>query len=102
MLPPMDGSAGLCDAEHELQLAIRTADLAALERLLDDRFVHVGPDGAPQDKRAMLAARAAGRRHAAAEAALRRFRLVSNDFEIRLSYCFSLNATRRCTEPGHI
>ena len=44
-------------AERALQAAITDADAQALERLLDDGFVHVGADGTPQDKRGMIEAR---------------------------------------------
>ncbi|GIE30898.1 hypothetical protein Ait01nite_039430 [Actinoplanes italicus] len=37
--------AALLDAEHRLQQAQRDGDVAALDRLLDDRLVAVGPDG---------------------------------------------------------
>jgi hypothetical protein len=37
--------AALLDAERRLQQAQRDGDVAALDRLLDDRLVAVGPDG---------------------------------------------------------
>ncbi|MEU4626570.1 nuclear transport factor 2 family protein [Actinoplanes sp. NPDC023801] len=37
--------AALLDAEHRLQQAQRDGDVAALDRLLDDRLVAIGPDG---------------------------------------------------------
>ena len=36
----------LLDAERRLQAAQRAGDVAALDRLLDDRLVAIGPDGA--------------------------------------------------------
>jgi ketosteroid isomerase-like protein len=50
-------SGDLEAAERALQAAISDADAQALERLLDDGFVHVGPDGTPQDKRGIIGAR---------------------------------------------
>ena len=57
----MDGSSELRAAERALQAAIFAGDLEALDALLDDRLVHVGGDGTPQDKPTLLATRAAGR-----------------------------------------
>ena len=37
--------AALLDAERRLQQAQRDGDVAALDRLLDDRLVAIGPDG---------------------------------------------------------
>lgn len=56
----MTSPADLAAAEKALQAAIRVGDVPAIERLLDERFVHVGPDGSPQDKSTILMARASG------------------------------------------
>jgi ketosteroid isomerase-like protein len=37
--------ASLREAERELQAAVTSGDVAALDRLLDDRVVYTGPDG---------------------------------------------------------
>ena len=37
--------ADLRDAEQQLQSAVRSGDVEALDRLLDDRVVYTGPDG---------------------------------------------------------
>ncbi|WP_201776371.1 nuclear transport factor 2 family protein [Streptacidiphilus carbonis] len=37
--------AALSDAERELQSAVRSGDVEALDRLLDDGVVYTGPDG---------------------------------------------------------
>lgn len=42
--------AALLEAEQALQAAQRAGDLAALDRLLDDRLVAIGPDGARHTK----------------------------------------------------
>jgi ketosteroid isomerase-like protein len=39
------GEDGLRDAERELQSAMLAGDVAALDRLLDDRVLATGPDG---------------------------------------------------------
>jgi len=39
-------SEGLLQAERQLQAAQRAGNVAALDRLLDDRLVAIGPDGA--------------------------------------------------------
>jgi hypothetical protein len=54
-MPPDDSSdrlraAELVDAERRLQAAQRTGDLAALDRLLDDRLVAVSPLGSRATK----------------------------------------------------
>jgi hypothetical protein len=59
----MEGLTELCAAERALQAAILAGDLPALDAALDDRMVHVGADGTPQDKRELLAARASNRMH---------------------------------------
>lgn len=41
---------GLLSAERELQAAQRAGDVTALDRLLDDRLVAIGPDGARYTK----------------------------------------------------
>ncbi|WP_328469278.1 nuclear transport factor 2 family protein [Actinoplanes sp. NBC_00393] len=38
--------AELITAEHRLQAAQRAGDVAELDRLLDDRLIAIGPDGA--------------------------------------------------------
>ncbi|GGK31748.1 hypothetical protein GCM10010124_25680 [Pilimelia terevasa] len=47
-----DGAAvaALRDAERQLQHAQLTSDVAVLDRLIDDRLVFTGPDGAPYSK----------------------------------------------------
>ncbi len=37
--------AALRDVEQQLQSAVRSGDVEALDRLLDDRVVYTGPDG---------------------------------------------------------
>ena len=51
---------GLLSAERELQAAQRAGDVAALDRLLDDRLVAIGPDGARYTKEDDLAAYRSG------------------------------------------
>ncbi|HEY0217173.1 MAG TPA: nuclear transport factor 2 family protein [Cellulomonas sp.] len=50
----------LLDAEHTLQDALRTRDVATLDALLDDRVRYVGPDGGTMDKAADLEAHRSG------------------------------------------
>ena len=42
--------AGLLDAEHALHAAQLAGDVAALDRLLDDHLVAIGPDGTRHTK----------------------------------------------------
>jgi ketosteroid isomerase-like protein len=52
--------AGLLSAERALQAAQLAGDVAALDRLLDDRLVAIGPDGARYTKNDDLAAHRSG------------------------------------------
>ena len=52
--------AGLLAAERALQAAQRAGDVAALDRLLHDRLVAIGPDGARYTKDQDLAAHRSG------------------------------------------
>ncbi|WP_328341220.1 nuclear transport factor 2 family protein [Micromonospora sp. NBC_00421] len=52
--------ADLLDAERRLQAAQRAGDVAALDALLDDRLVAVGPDGRTFSKADDLAAHSSG------------------------------------------
>ena len=47
--------AGLLAAERALHAAQRAGDVAALDRLLDDRLIAIGPDGARHTKNDDLA-----------------------------------------------
>ncbi|MCM0677829.1 nuclear transport factor 2 family protein [Micromonospora phytophila] len=49
-------AAALLDAERRLQAAQRAGDVAALDQLLDDRLVAIGPDGARHTKQDDLTA----------------------------------------------
>ena len=51
---------GLLSAERALQAAQLAGDVAALDRLLDDRLVAIGPDGARYTKNDDLAAHRSG------------------------------------------
>ena len=48
-------TAGLLSAERALQAAQLAADVSALDALLDDRLVAIGPDGARHSKEDDLA-----------------------------------------------
>src|SRR5947209_3126973 len=50
----------LLEAERRLQDAQRAGDVAALDRLLDDRLVAIGPDGARHTKEEDLQAHRSG------------------------------------------
>jgi len=63
MLAFMDAVDELRVAERELLDAILTADRDVLERMLDDRHVHIGADGSPQDKQSLIEARLSGNMH---------------------------------------
>ena len=65
MLATMEAEVELRDAERELQAAILAADRAVLERMLDERHVHIGADGSPQDKHSLIEARLSGNMHLA-------------------------------------
>ncbi len=52
--------AGLLAAERALQAAQRAGDVAALDRLVHDRLVAIGPDGARYTKDQDLAAHRSG------------------------------------------
>lgn len=52
--------AGLLSAERALQAAQLAGDVAGLDRLLDDRLVAIGPDGARYTKDDDLAAHRSG------------------------------------------
>ena len=65
MLALMDATDELRVAERELQAAILAADRDVLERMLDDRHVHIGGDGSPQDKASLIEARLSGNMHLA-------------------------------------
>jgi hypothetical protein len=56
----MSAESELLDAERRLQAAQLAGDAGALDALLDDRLVAVGPDGARFDKAADLAAHRSG------------------------------------------
>ena len=61
----MDAAEELRVAERELLAAILAADRDVLERMLDDRHVHIGADGSPQDKQSLIEARVSGNMHLA-------------------------------------
>ena len=51
---------GLLRAERQLQAAQRAGDVVALDRLLDDRMIAIGPDGARYTKDDDLAGHRSG------------------------------------------
>ncbi|WP_426512777.1 nuclear transport factor 2 family protein [Dactylosporangium sp. McL0621] len=56
----MTDSQTLLEAERRLQAAQRAGDVAALDTLLDDRLIAIGPDGSKVTKADDLAAHRSG------------------------------------------
>jgi ketosteroid isomerase-like protein len=61
MMSPTKNPVGLTAAERALHAAQRAGDVVALDRLLDDRLVAIGPDGARYTKDDDLAGYRSGR-----------------------------------------
>ncbi|WBB68743.1 nuclear transport factor 2 family protein [Micromonospora sp. WMMD812] len=59
-MPDSEREAELLDAERRLQAAQRAGDVPALDDLLDDHLIAVGPDGGRYTKEADLAAHRSG------------------------------------------
>lgn len=55
-MPDSEREAELLDAERRLQAAQRAGDVAALDELLDEHLIAIGPDGQRYGKRDDLAA----------------------------------------------
>ncbi|MFC5924364.1 nuclear transport factor 2 family protein [Micromonospora vulcania] len=55
-MPDSEREAELLDAERTLQAAQRAGDVAALDQLLVDQLIAIGPDGGKHTKRDDLAA----------------------------------------------
>ncbi|MCG5440622.1 nuclear transport factor 2 family protein [Micromonospora foliorum] len=55
-MPDSAREAELLDAERTLQAAQRAGDVAALDQLLVDQLIAIGPDGRPHSKQDDLAA----------------------------------------------
>ncbi|MFI7606398.1 nuclear transport factor 2 family protein [Micromonospora sp. NPDC049366] len=59
-MPDSEREAELLDAERRLQAAQRAGDVAALDDLLDENLIAVGPDGGRYTKQDDLAAHRSG------------------------------------------
>jgi ketosteroid isomerase-like protein len=55
-MPDTEREAALLDAERRLQAAQRAGDVTALDQLLDDNLIAIGPDGSRYTKQDDLAA----------------------------------------------
>ncbi|MFC6022639.1 nuclear transport factor 2 family protein [Plantactinospora solaniradicis] len=55
-MPDTEREAALLDAERRLQAAQRAGDVTALDQLLDDNLIAIGPDGGRYTKQDDLAA----------------------------------------------